>query len=86
MADDAGAAAAPPPPAVDPSAGISDAALSARLHAVLQAADLSATTERAIRKSLEEELGVSLAERKAFIRSQVCCLRSRLPAAPGLRC
>ena len=85
MADDAGAAAAPPPPAVDPSAGISDAALSARLHAVLQAADLSATTERAIRKSLEEELGVSLAERKAFIRSQVRGQRAAASGAKGLR-
>ena len=46
MAD---AGAPPPPPPVDPSAGISDAALSARLHAVLQAADIEASSH-AIRK------------------------------------
>jgi hypothetical protein len=67
--------------AADPSAAVSDAELSARLRVVLQAADLSSTTERAIRKSLEEELGVSLNERKAFIRAQAR-LPAPLPARP----
>ena len=84
MADADAAAAAPAAGAADPSAGVSDAQLAERLRAVLEAADLSATTERAIRKSLEEELGVSLAERKAFIRSQASCGRSA-PAARAKR-
>ena len=76
---DAQAAAAPAPAGgagagADPSAAISDDALSARLRVVLQAADLSSTTERAIRKSLEEELGVSLNARKAFIRAHARAL------------
>lgn len=60
----AGASDAPP-------AAVSDAELALRLRAVLQTSDLSCTTERAIRKRLEEEMGADLTERKAFIRSQV---------------
>jgi hypothetical protein len=70
-ADGAGAAAAAAPAAALPSsAGVSDEALAARVRAVLSVADLETTTERGVRKQLEGELGVSLAERKAFIRAQ----------------
>lgn len=33
---------------------------------------LQVTTEKMIRKQLEEQLGIDLGDRKAFIRDQVC--------------
>ncbi|GBG78306.1 hypothetical protein CBR_g26336 [Chara braunii] len=42
-----------------------------RLKALLAKTDLSTTTERSLRKQLEEELGADLSEKKLFIRSHL---------------
>jgi upstream activation factor subunit UAF30 len=42
-----------------------------RLKEILQTADLTTTTTTSIRRKLEEELGVDLTSKKAFIREQV---------------
>ena len=77
-----GAAAPSGAAASDPARVVSDEELVARLHAVLATADLETTTERAIRRQLEEELGVELTERKALIREQARCrTRAREQAA-----
>ena len=64
MADDAMALVAVAPATVD------NALIVSRLRELLAVADLQCTTERQLRQMLEEELGVSLAEKKAFIREQ----------------
>jgi upstream activation factor subunit UAF30 len=50
---------------------VSDADIVRRLTSVLKTADLATTTTAAIRQHLENELGVDLSDKKAFIRQQV---------------
>ncbi len=47
-----------------------DSIIASRLRELLAVADLQTTTERQLRQMLEQELGCSLAEKKAFIREQ----------------
>ena len=69
----AAAADAPPPPdgaAAVAAEEVSDAAVVEALTALLQAADLTTTTEKQIRKALEAQMGVSLSARRALIRTE----------------
>lgn len=50
---------------------ISDSELIERLRDALSNSDLSTTTNTTLRRRLEEELGIDLSDRKAFIREQV---------------
>lgn len=50
---------------------ISDSELIERLHDVLSTSDLTTTTTAILRRRLEEDLGIDLSDRKAFIREQV---------------
>ncbi|KAG6421628.1 hypothetical protein SASPL_118185 [Salvia splendens] len=50
---------------------VSDSELIERLRDALSKSDLSTTTNATLRRRLEEELGVDLSDRKAFIREQV---------------
>ncbi|XP_042061084.1 upstream activation factor subunit UAF30-like [Salvia splendens] len=50
---------------------ISDSELIERLRDALSKSDLSTTTNTTLRRRLEEELGIDLSDRKAFIREQV---------------
>lgn len=50
---------------------ISDSELIERLRGVLSTSDLNTTTTATLRRRLEEDLGIDLSERKAFIREQV---------------
>ena len=49
----------------------SDDAIRQRLLYILQKADLTVMTERIARKQLEQDLGISLGDRKPFIREEV---------------
>ena len=63
----------PPRPAPVEDAGPSEEeALVAAVFKLLKGVDLESTTEKMIRKQLEEQLGVDLSQRKAFIREQAC--------------
>lgn len=48
-----------------------DEKLIARLRELLAESDLETTTEKMLRKKLEEEFGVELTDRKALIRKEV---------------
>ncbi|KAH7280633.1 hypothetical protein KP509_36G006800 [Ceratopteris richardii] len=50
---------------------VTDEEIVMRIIQVLQNADLTTTTTATIRKQLEEDLGIDLTDRKAFIREQV---------------
>lgn len=50
---------------------VSEQEIAERLKEILQTADLTTTTTTSIRRKLEEELGVDLTSKKAFIREQV---------------
>eukprot|EP00775_Hariotina_reticulata_P013688 gene13688-13810_t len=50
---------------------ISDDEIRKRLAVLLAASDLSVTTEKMLRKRLEDDLGVKLADKKAVIREEV---------------
>ncbi|KAK2991471.1 hypothetical protein RJ640_016506 [Escallonia rubra] len=49
----------------------SDSELVGRLRQVLRTADLDTTTTATVRRMLEEEFGIDLSDRKAFIRDQI---------------
>ncbi|XP_071725050.1 upstream activation factor subunit UAF30-like [Rutidosis leptorrhynchoides] len=50
---------------------VSDSELIERLQEFLRVSDLNTTTTGSVRRKLEEEFGVDLTEKKAFIREQV---------------
>lgn len=50
---------------------VSDSDLITRLHEFLSASDLNTTTTAIVRRRLEEDFGLDLSDRKAFIREQV---------------
>ncbi|GAB4848943.1 hypothetical protein Ancab_003757 [Ancistrocladus abbreviatus] len=50
---------------------VSDAELIERLHQFLRSSDLKETTNSSVRRKLEEDFGIDLSERRAFIREQV---------------
>lgn len=50
---------------------VSEQEIAERLKEILQTADLTTTTTASIRRKLEEELGIDLTSKKAFIREQV---------------
>lgn len=50
---------------------VTDAELVSRLHEILSTSDLNTTTNSILRRKLEEELGISLSDKKSFIRQQV---------------
>ncbi|KAE7999559.1 hypothetical protein FH972_003974 [Carpinus fangiana] len=50
---------------------VSDSELIARLREFLRGSDLNTTTTGTVRRRLEEDFGVDLTEKKAFIREQV---------------
>ncbi|XP_076909373.1 uncharacterized protein LOC143566603 isoform X2 [Bidens hawaiensis] len=50
---------------------VSDTELTGRLRQFLTTADLTTTTTASIRRKLEEEFGVDLTDKKAFIRQQI---------------
>ena len=58
-------------PATVPSEMAADDEIRERLLYILQKADLTVMTERIARKQLEQDLGISLADRKPFIREEV---------------
>eukprot|EP00252_Welwitschia_mirabilis_P005363 TRINITY_DN15868_c0_g1_i1.p1 TRINITY_DN15868_c0_g1~~TRINITY_DN15868_c0_g1_i1.p1 ORF type:complete len:307 (+),score=80.65 TRINITY_DN15868_c0_g1_i1:335-1255(+) len=49
----------------------SDSEIAERLKEILKTADLTTTTIKSIRRKLEEDLGIDLSSKKAFIRDQV---------------
>ena len=59
-----------------PAAPVDEQQLFARLHELLDSADLSTLTERQLRQTLERELGASLETRKEFIRKEACTRRA----------
>ncbi|XP_041004544.1 upstream activation factor subunit spp27-like [Juglans microcarpa x Juglans regia] len=50
---------------------VSDSELIARLREFLRSSDLNTTTTATVRRKLEEDFGVDLTDKKAFIREQV---------------
>lgn len=50
---------------------VSDSELIARLREFLRGSDLNTTTTGTVRRRLEEDFGVDLTDKKAFIREQV---------------
>ncbi|KAM0057921.1 putative transcription regulator SWI/SNF-BAF60b family [Helianthus debilis subsp. tardiflorus] len=50
---------------------LSDADLTGRLRQLLTTSDLNTTTTASIRRTLEQEFGVDLTDKKAFIRQQI---------------
>ena len=58
-------------PTTVPSEMTTDDEIRERLLYILQKADLTVMTERIARKQLEQDLGISLADRKPFIREEV---------------
>lgn len=50
---------------------VSDSDLIARLHEFLRNSDLTTTSTATVRRKLEEDFGVDLTDKKAFIREQV---------------
>ncbi|KAH7297025.1 hypothetical protein KP509_26G049800 [Ceratopteris richardii] len=50
---------------------VTDEEIMMRIVGILQNADLTTTTTAAIRRQLEEDLGIDLTDKKAFIREQV---------------
>ncbi|XP_009629952.1 upstream activation factor subunit UAF30-like isoform X2 [Nicotiana tabacum] len=50
---------------------VSDSVLVDRLREILKVSDLETTTAGSVRRNLEEEFGVDLNDRKAFIRDQI---------------
>ena len=80
---DAAAAAADAPPADDaPSTTTpTPAQLAAALADALASADMSTTTEKALRRGLEAPFGVDLSDRKAAIRAQVTAFLEGKPYA-----
>ncbi|KAL3684407.1 hypothetical protein R1sor_002429 [Riccia sorocarpa] len=63
---------------------VSDADIVSSLTSFLEQADLSTTTTSVVRKHLEEEFGVDLTDRRAFIRDQIdLFLRTQEPEEEG---
>lgn len=63
---------------------VDDATVVDLLQALLKVADLQNTTEKMLRKQLEQQLGADLADKKKLIRAEVClalCQRPRLRGA-----
>ncbi|KAJ4964382.1 hypothetical protein NE237_024321 [Protea cynaroides] len=61
---------------------VSDSDLVERLHEFLRTSDLNTTTTAIVRRKLEEDFGIDLSEKKAFIREQVdLFLQSQLEKA-----
>lgn len=61
---------------------VSESDLVARLHEFLRSSDLNTTTTAIVRRKLEEDFGIDLSGRKAFIREQVdLFLQSQLEKA-----
>ncbi|XP_042493062.1 upstream activation factor subunit spp27-like isoform X2 [Macadamia integrifolia] len=61
---------------------VSDSELVVRLHEFLRTSDLNTTTTAIVRRKLEEDFGIDLSEKKAFIREQVdLFLQSQLEKA-----
>lgn len=61
---------------------MSDEELVGRLREFLRTSDLTTTTTGTVRRQLEEDFGIDLSEKKAFIREQVdVYLRSHVEAA-----
>ncbi|GFQ06408.1 upstream activation factor subunit spp27 [Phtheirospermum japonicum] len=52
---------------------VSDSELIERLREILSTSDLNTTTNAIVRRRLEEDFGIDLSDRKAFIREQVDC-------------
>lgn len=50
---------------------VSDSDLIARLHEFLRNSDLTTTSTATVRRKMEEDFGVDLTDKKAFIREQV---------------
>lgn len=50
---------------------VSDSDLIGRLHEYLTTADLTTTTTATVRRQLEQDFGIDLTDKKAFIREQV---------------
>lgn len=50
---------------------VSDSELVGRLHEFLRTSDLNTTTTGIVRRKLEEDFGIDLSDKKAFIREQV---------------
>lgn len=50
---------------------ISDADIVSRLHEILKSSDLDTATAGGVRRQLEDEFGVDLSDRKAFIRDHI---------------
>lgn len=61
---------------------VSDSELIERLRDFLSTSDLNTTTTAILRRRLEEDFGIDLSGRKAFIREQVdICMQSQLENA-----
>lgn len=61
---------------------VSDSELVARLHEFLRSSDLNTTTTAIVRRKLEEDFGIDLSGKKAFIREHVdLFLQSQLEKA-----
>lgn len=61
---------------------VSDSELVGRLCEFLSASDLNTTTTATVRRKLEEDFGIDLSDKKAFIREQVdLYLQSQLEKA-----
>lgn len=50
---------------------VSDLDLVTRLREILRSSDLDTTTPASVRRQLEEDFGVDLADKKGFIRNQI---------------
>ncbi|CAN4107656.1 unnamed protein product [Withania somnifera] len=63
---------------------VSDSVLVDRLREILRVSDLETATAGTVRRSLEEEFGVDLLDRKAFIRDQIdLFLRTHVQETPN---
>ncbi|MCD7450867.1 hypothetical protein HAX54_008841 [Datura stramonium] len=63
---------------------VSDSVLVDRLREILRVSDLETATAGTVRRRLEEELGVDLLDRKAFIRDQIdLFLRTHVEETPN---
>ncbi|XP_009774096.1 upstream activation factor subunit UAF30 isoform X2 [Nicotiana tabacum] len=63
---------------------VSDSVLVDRLREILKVSDLETTTAGSVRRKLEEEFGVDLNDRKAFIRDQIdLFLRTHVEETPN---
>ncbi|PKA57386.1 Zinc finger CCCH domain-containing protein 19 [Apostasia shenzhenica] len=62
---------------------VSEKELVERLRVILRTSDLSTTTAASVRRKLEEDFGVDLTERKAFVRDQIDLFLSELEDEKG---